>query len=419
MAGLNFGLGLGLAAPPKGGGFSLPFGSSLVVAGDSITANGYSTTSTLAQILIQAFDNWMLMFSNQPLRLIQGTNAGIGGNTSTQLRARYATDVIAKSPQVVRILIGTNDLTTIPAATTIDNIQYMLDQNAAIGAKTILIKVLPRGSVGAPMNGTQLTAWTAINAWIATKGSSTVKVLDLEAAVGAMDANHTMIPAMSDDAIPLHPNQLGAYALGKAEAAALAGVFSSGSILDATNNAAGNLASNGFFTGTAGSVTSATGQAADSWIGNGSTTGGGTVVYSKVARSGSVGEWQQIAVSGTYTGAARIARLTRTLTGLSLAAGDIIQFVCEVEADAGQVGVVAFTADVTTAADKMNVNKDYLSMTATSEAWTGVMQSIPFALSASSTTLGIEIGMVLKTTAGTDPVSGTMRVGRFAVRKLN
>lgn len=399
----------------------IPFGTAVVLGGDSITANGYAVTSTQAESLIQAFDNWMLMFRNQPLRFIAGSVQAVGGQTSTQMLATYAANIIAQNPGGVRILIGTNDLTTIPAATTISNIQSMLAQNAAIGAWTILIKILPRGSVATPMNSTQLTNWLAVNAWIATQNSTTVKVLDLESVVGNMDANHTMLSTMSDDVPPLHPNQFGAFTLGLQEGALLAPYFSTGSILDTTNNAPGNIVTNGFFVGNGtGNVANATGIVAPNWVGQGSSAGGATIVYSKVARSDGFGEWQQFVISGNYTGSGTETRVTAGIVGLTLLATDVLQFVCEVQVDPNPTSIIDVTAIVTTSAgDTMAVNNTQNQMIPSEAGWTGVMQSIPFALSANATTLSISIGMIAANAAVSTPISGSMRVGRFAIRKLS
>lgn len=399
---------------------AIPFGTSVVLTGDSITANGYSITSTLSESTVQAFDNWALMFAGQPLRFIVNSIQAVGGQTSTTWIGTYAANVIAQNPSTVRILIGTNDLTTIPAATTISNIQSALNQNAAIGARTILVKILPRGSIAVPMNSTQLTAWLAVNAWIATQNSPTVLVLDLEAAIGAMDANHTLLPQFSDDVPALHPNQLGAFALGLLEQQLLTPYFSAGSILDTTNAAAGNYVTNGFFTGTSGAIANATGVMATNWVGQGSSAGGSTIVYSQVARSGGLGNWQQVVASGTYTGTGKQARITAGIVGLNLNVGDILQFVCEVQIDANPTNVISFFSSVVTSAnDTVAVNFHQAQMAPTSSAWNGVMQSIPFVLSANATTLSVTIGALLADSAGTSNVAASMRVGRFAIRKLN
>lgn len=417
--------GAGVRFPP------IPFGKSIVFAGHSLIANGFAVTSTQAQTLTQAYFIWMLMLAKQSLRLIAGSNAGVGGDTSAQLWARYATDVIAKAPGAVWINIGSNDLTTMLAGdvntpgTSIYYMNQMLLANAAVGAVTFLLKVQPRGSVAVPMNSTELVAWNGINAWVATQNSAMVKVVDLEPAMGNMDAKHTMIAALSDDVPALHLNQIGSYVVAKYLNTLLASCFSAGSILDTVNAAPGNYITNGFFvgngTGNVGSGTPpATGIVAPQWVGNGSSAGGAAVVYSKITRSDGFGEWQQVVASGTYTGSSKKPRVTAGIVGLSLNTGDLLQFVCEVQIDPNPTGVLAYCANVTTSAgDKLDVNFPATAMPPTTEGWSGVMQSLPFSLSANATTLSLDIGFILLTTATTDPVAGSMRIGRFAVRKLN
>lgn len=402
-------------------GIKLPFGATIVAAGDSITAQGFSATSTTSNVLVRGLFGWGLTFARNPFRLIAGSNAGVGGNTSQQLRDRYVTDVTSKAPGVVVLLIGTNDLTSVNPSVTLANIDWMISANIGINAHTFLMKVLPRGSIASPMIGVQLNAWEAVNAGIVARASAKVTVVDAEPFIGNMDANHTMLPGISTADDFLHPNQLGAYLAGKALSASFLSKASTGSILDTVNNAAGNLVTNGFVTGTAGTIATATGQVATSWIGQGSTAGGATVTYSKVARSDGFGEWQQVEASGTYTGAGKVVRLNRAInvTGL-LNAGDVVRAFCEIEVDAGATNVIAtrIFADFGGTAGSMTTLKEFSAELATAEAWSGVLASMPFTLAATPTNLNLDVGMLFKTTGTTDPVSARFRVGRIRVEKV-
>jgi lysophospholipase L1-like esterase len=142
------------------GSGKLPFQSSIVAAGDSITANGWTNSSTQALIDNRSWWNWANNLGGNPFKLLANSGAGVGGNSSGQLLTRYTTDVTSKNPKVVTILIGTNDLASVDPNTTISNIAAMLSANAGIGAKTVLLKILPRGGHSiAVMTPTQITAW--------------------------------------------------------------------------------------------------------------------------------------------------------------------------------------------------------------------------------------------------------------------
>lgn len=72
---------------------------------------------------------------------------GIGGQTTTQLRERFARDVIAHAPQVVVILGGTNDIAgnggPMTPAQTMDNLVAMAEMAKANHIAVVLCSVLP------------------------------------------------------------------------------------------------------------------------------------------------------------------------------------------------------------------------------------------------------------------------------------
>ncbi|MCF0134899.1 MAG: SGNH/GDSL hydrolase family protein [Lachnospiraceae bacterium] len=86
----------------------------IVFAGDSITDMGAARPfgvgpgEPLGQGYPRVFDNMLNAF--HPEIRVRTVNAGISGNTSRDLRARFETDVIANEPDVVAIMIGVNDV---------------------------------------------------------------------------------------------------------------------------------------------------------------------------------------------------------------------------------------------------------------------------------------------------------------------
>lgn len=75
--------------------------------------------------------------------LVPGSiNAGISGQTSDQMLARFNTDVLSHHPAVVVIGAGTNDLRFDPNAT-VDNVATMAEEASSAGARVVITTVLP------------------------------------------------------------------------------------------------------------------------------------------------------------------------------------------------------------------------------------------------------------------------------------
>lgn len=102
-----------------GGGSDTPAPPPTVFIGDSIT-----TAWPLSDYLQNTID------------------AGVSGQTSAQMLARFQTDVLARNPSVVVILAGTNDVlhTQNP---TVANIQQMADLAAHAGARVVIGEIPP------------------------------------------------------------------------------------------------------------------------------------------------------------------------------------------------------------------------------------------------------------------------------------
>lgn len=67
-------------------------------------------------------------------------NAGVSSNSSSQGLARFTTDVLDKSPQVICIMFGINDVSTnVPVDIYRQNLQSMVQQSKAAGIKVTLM----------------------------------------------------------------------------------------------------------------------------------------------------------------------------------------------------------------------------------------------------------------------------------------
>lgn len=120
--------------------------SVLASIGDSITANrpadGIQTADTY---------NYLIAAARGYARTI---NAGIAGNTTTQMLARFQTDVLNYRPGAISIMGGVNDVATnfsgntwigggTSAATVKSNIKAMIQQGQSIGARVTLMSIPP------------------------------------------------------------------------------------------------------------------------------------------------------------------------------------------------------------------------------------------------------------------------------------
>lgn len=103
-------------------------------------------------------------------RLLPVLNAGVGGDTTTQVLARIAA-VPAVSPQLVVLDAGKNDIAAGTSAATVEaNITSILNALLAAGAKVVVDTQPPTTS----MNSAALTQLAALNTWI--KALSTTHV---------------------------------------------------------------------------------------------------------------------------------------------------------------------------------------------------------------------------------------------------
>lgn len=286
-------------------------GRKIVFAGDSETANGvggingtnsaYLTTyGYMNQFLGRIGSGYnYIVGKNGATNLPIGANVGIGGNTSTQLLARYVTDVISKNPDIVSIEIGTNDIkggdgTTF--ATLTGNISKMIAANQAIGAETWLHTVWPRNNVdgggGVDFTANERLIRASVNSWI--RAQSTVRgvtVIDHDRRL--CNAAGDMITGYTYDG--LHLNATGAYYVSDGMIESLYGQTpppllginaDAYNVYDATYNVYGSILTNGVMAGTSGTAgTGVSGNVATGWTIKRATGSDVTAVASKITRT--------------------------------------------------------------------------------------------------------------------------------------
>ncbi len=138
--------------------------------------------------------NWLEMANatvGHPLNIV--VNAGVSGQTSTQILARFYRDCLAYSPELVQLLCGINDIQGTTAgqeatvlATIKSNILQMVNMTLASGASMILCTCLPLSTTAATYTAARGQMVLALNKYIrelADYYDSRIIVFDAWAAV--------------------------------------------------------------------------------------------------------------------------------------------------------------------------------------------------------------------------------------------
>jgi len=149
-------------------------------------------------------------------------DAGVGGNTSGQMVARFQEDVIGRHPSSVVILAGTNDVypgwTLCGAGGPTDschNIMWMVSQAQSKGIRTILGTIPPWGckealcalAESADSDPGRYERIDTLNNWIKAYGRQQgLVVIDYWSTLVASD-NETYIPSLTMDGV--HPSAQG------------------------------------------------------------------------------------------------------------------------------------------------------------------------------------------------------------------
>lgn len=216
-------IGAAVASVSGANATTTPRGGRTIIIGDSITAyNGGKSTSTPAQSFgtydAKGMWRWASIILDQRIDIIG--NSGIGGQTSTQIAARFATDVLAYAPDIVGILAGTNDDASkgVGQAQTIANLKAMYD--AAHAAQIFIV------ALTIPPTVTSLTGQEAhrqgVNTWLRQYARSNPGIVLVDLAAAWQDtAASGFVPRAGYTHDGVHPSMLGATVGGDAIARAL------------------------------------------------------------------------------------------------------------------------------------------------------------------------------------------------------
>lgn len=282
-----------------------------VIVGDSIISQNssqYNTAGATQRVNNAAgwFNHAQVLLGHR-FRLLK--NAGMSGQTSAQILARFAADVTALAPGFAIFGGPTNDVTAIATSSLTftqvkDNYEDMWDACDAAGIRVIQCVATPRNATS---GAAHRAALFQVNQWLREQARNRPKFVLIdwyaELASGTLVDWKTGYIA-GTDASGLHPNPRGAYEMGRIFAERVAPLTAAVDILPNSESELANLVNvttgAALAKGATGIVgTGGTGQVATGWRVDPLPTA--SFVASKVARTdGLPGEWQQVTVnSGT------------------------------------------------------------------------------------------------------------------------
>jgi lysophospholipase L1-like esterase len=186
------------------------FGDSIIGNGIGFVAGNYGAYSVRCP-----FVAYQIM-ARQPFFML--ANKGVGGNTTDQMLARLASDVLSYQPGYVYMNGGTNDLGTKTAAQVTGNLEKMFKIMRAQGIVVIMQTILPRADI----DYTTQQKLYAVNWWIRDYCERNDGMVLADLYDAALDRSST---ANAEGCVfnpsyciadGIHPNELGGWMLGKA-----------------------------------------------------------------------------------------------------------------------------------------------------------------------------------------------------------
>jgi len=289
-------------------------GNKIVFLGDSITCGSNDNANNAQGI------SWPLMaMLRSGGRVLMARNAGVAGNTSAQMLARFDSDVTPYAPSAVVLMAGTNDIgNSVTFATYQSNILAILQKIRSIGATPILCTIPCNDDVATRQP--RISVW---NQWLRRLAlSEGAAIFDAYAVLVDPTNGHYLASYYSDGT---HPNFAGCLALGQAFADQMTPFLPKWTPplpLDNGDNS-GLLSTNPILL----TDTNADGIP-DGWIAYGGTSG---FAHALVTDASVPGKMMQI----TQTANASIRALERAIASANLAVGDKLAVLGIIKSDGG------------------------------------------------------------------------------------
>lgn len=286
-----------------------PRPQTMVVLGDSLTEQGGEIPANPDTRSFAAW-TWANVLLGQAFTVL--ANLGIGGETTTQIRARVG-DAVALNPGWVVLTAGTNNMGVANGvATAKTDITAMLDAFDAAGIRVVLPTMPPR--LAGNYTGTTKVDTFALNEWIRAQGRTRPGLIVPDYFAGlasGVDGNFAAtIYGFNPTVDGIHLSATGGYQCGRILADTLRPHVTPAVPFSLPNPGA-NLLVNPRPAGN-GAVAPA------SWS-------VGTATWSDVPRTDGLGSWKQAVVgTGTF-----MMNTNATVDGSRLAVGDVVNAVIE------------------------------------------------------------------------------------------
>ena len=412
--------------------FSMPQ-NTIVLIGDSYTAQHKGGTAPGVTTPTIGYFNWANMKMKRKFHVLN--YAGVTGQTTTQIAARFSTDALALNPGWVCIQGGVNDVNASTAFTTIlSNLTSMSDAAIAKNIKVIMytIPLMPVFSTQAKYNIAH-----NVNAGLRqyARGKSNVFLIDMNAVI-TDPATGIVAAAYTYD--NTHLSVLGCAFVGDYTASKLDAYIpeqvdmlpwsANDTYANNSGSANVNLRPNGMLTGN-------TSGLATSWFTNVTLSTGGSGVLNTDFQQSKVSEfdaatgnyrtfeWQELKALTASGAEKRFAfRPSTSAMAGTWAVGDYLYLELEFEADNDWVSATRFHAALNTLVSSGSIVNSIDMFTngttngvhpgSTSPQYiprSGVLRTYPVQMTSLVTAVYPEIQFYC--------VSGTVRIGRVAIRK--
>lgn len=380
---------------------TLPLSARFVDEGDSITAGSSGP----------AYQQYALALSRGRFYQSIPMHTATAGRTALQAVGRIAT-VNAQNPDVVSLMIGTNDLGgSAPGATVWGYIKTcIIGYLNGSATWVVLYPILPRTNATFSWDATRETERLALNVLIANFATDPdlAKYVNNIKVVPNLDASfNSAVGVNTVDG--LHPNWSGANIVGTAGAPVLSTIISSSDILSLYTDPSNILlaGNNPQLAGTGGGLGGGSGQVATSWSGG---TGGSIAsAYSKTTLNGATA--QRWVASGTNTVAGQVVRITSVLTGITLVTGSAYEMMADISLASGAANLEAVYLSCT--AFSFSYNSSQVNIM-DSNGLVGVLRSLPQIITSDQVNPTVQITMKFMTGV----VAGDITVGRPFIRQV-
>jgi hypothetical protein len=418
--GIGIGLGLGLSSlVGLAGGAPLPYNTRTAIIGDSILAALTTSNPPVYYNTLSSIVDWANALSGSRLFVVQGGNTSVGSQDSGTIAGRFTTSLAPLDVKLVFVNAGINDLPGVSAATILANWDSMISQALVLGIIIIALPVLPASN----QDAAAILRAASVNSGLMARASNKFYVIDItgyDYTTMAYAENGAFGPA----GVRIHPNIIGAQQLlGTRAATIIQALVGSGSPLILPSDPK-NLFPYGAMSGTGGSfVGTGTGQIASDWQIYCDNAGGATVAASKV------GDWQRVAISGTYSGDGKKIELTSGFDFSGGAAFNQYEYTFEVQISGCQnidtIQAVCYlqSADYSTEVGSASLFQNNVANNSGGydvADFSGVYRVMPASLQNLAPPHGrIFITACLREGGSSTPVTGTFQVRNVGMKKLD